>query len=158
MKEISRPYEQKEPFTCGPSAYMLALEKLGIKWEETKLSHELNRMSEYGVDWQPIWDHAVNILGLKAELKGNASWKDLQRDFKLGAVIAGISIDDNGSPEGHFVGVDDMTEDLIELSDTALPIEEQPRIMSKQEFLMKWWSKDQITMDRRSYLLLRKPK
>ncbi|MEK7113029.1 MAG: cysteine peptidase family C39 domain-containing protein [Patescibacteria group bacterium] len=150
--ERIKPYEQRFKFSCGPSSLLIAYQSLGVEYDEARLVTEIGT-DITGTSWEEMLLHPLR-MGLKAELRGNSTWNELKRDFRRGVLIVGWSVNFPDTPSEHFSVVRDITDDLIELADPGIPIKDQPNIMEKEEFLVKW----QGEVDKRIYLLIRRPK
>lgn len=150
MKEIKHFYQTPD-FGCGAASLLIAYRALGIEYNEVSLTLELGTTKD-GTSWFQMIEHTA-MLGFPTEFKNQANYKDLQKNFKNGVEVIAWSTDGNAEPQPHFSVISGITNDLIELTDPGRPPEDWPSIMTKEEFLSKWF----ITDYARSYLLI-KPK
>lgn len=152
MEKI-RHYYQANGSTCGQASLLIGYDALGITYNEVSLVIEMRATGD-GTSWSEMFDHATSKVMLPTELKGNASYKDLQKDFKRGVVIVAWASDSGEQLDYHYSVVSGILKEMIELTDPGLPFEEWPTIMPKQEFLAKWGA---YNIYPNSYLLI-KPK
>jgi len=152
MEKI-RHYFQEAPFSCGPASLLIAYEALGIHFNEVSLAVEMG-ISQDGIDWSEMFDHVAAKLKPPAELKSNATYKDLQKDFKRGVIVVAWATDVGQQLDLHYSVVSGILKDMIELTDPGLPSSDWPSIMTKEDFMNKWGTYDEYP---NSYLLL-KPK
>jgi ABC-type bacteriocin/lantibiotic exporter with double-glycine peptidase domain len=150
MKEI-RHYSQSSCFSCGSAALLIAYDSMGVTYNEVSLAVELGTTKD-GTSWEQVITHTEK-LGFPVEFKSRATYKDLQKDIERGAIIIAWGTDGNTEIDAHFSVLSGITNDLIELTDPGIPEEEWPSIMSKEEFLNKWYLEGLP----RTYLLI-KPK
>jgi len=152
MKEI-KYYSQETSFGCGPASLLIAYKALGIEYNETALTLEAGTTKEVGTDWGQMFYHAAERLKFPVELKSGSSYEDLMKDFGRGIIIVAWSMDADNEPGSHYSVVSGITDDLIELTDPGRSKEHWPSIMTKEEFVNKWFT-DRF---QGSYLLI-KPK
>lgn len=149
MKEIT-PYTQETSYSCGAGAMVIAYRKLGINLSEMVLVRELDTNPETGTEMSNMYQHATNY-GFPAEMKSWGEYEDLQRDFKRGIIIVGMTPFWSGEPGGHYCVVEDIEPDMIEFADPGLPAQDWPNIMSKRDFVHKWFAEGYPS----SYLIIR---
>ena len=143
-------YTQETSWSCGAGAMVIAYRRLGIYLNEMSLARELETNPESGTEMSNMYQHATNY-GFPAEMKSWGTYKDLQRDSKRGVVIVGFTPFWSGEPGGHYAVLTTILDDMVELSDPGLQPEDQPNIMSKKEFMSKWFAEGYPS----SYLLIR---
>jgi len=149
MKEIKH-YYQEASFSCGPASLLIAYRSLGLDHNEVAICAECGTTKEDGTDWGQMFYHTV-LMGFPAELKSNATYKDIKKDFKRGRIIVAWCTDDE--PASHYAVVSGVLDDLIELTDPGQRSEKWPSVMTKEEFMNKWFTETAV----RTYLLI-KPK
>ena len=136
MKEALR-YTQETTYSCGAASLLIAYHMLGIDYNEPTLMHEVGTTPDQGTQMEVMFNHAAS-LGFPVELKCNASYRDLKKDHKRGAVVIAMNPYWNGEPGGHYVVLEDLDDEIVSLADPGLTKENWPNMMSKDEFISKW--------------------
>jgi len=127
---------------CGPASLKIVLEYYGINKTEDELANLCKFKKGLGVDDRGI-KMAVEKLDLKAVIKNNSSFKDIEKWFKKGVPVivdwftrGRTDYSESSVADGHYSVVMGLDDDFIYLQDPELGA---MRKIKRDDFMRVWF-------------------
>ena len=129
-------FEQKKDGWCGPASLSYALMKQGVEASQEDIAKKTNTTVEDGVDPNPLIQF-VNKLDLQTKVfNGEDAEKTLDEIAYFLYFGYSCLVDYLDQGEGHYVVVEDIEKDEIEIFDPSKG--KGQRTLKRKEFIANW--------------------
>ena len=142
LLDVKSFQETLESDMCGPASLKMVLEYYGINKSENELAQLCKFKKGLGVDDKGI-KTATEKLGLKAVIKNNSSFKDIEKWLKKGTPVivdwftrGRTDYGDSSVADGHYSVVMGLDNDFIYLQDPELGA---MRKIERNNFMRVWF-------------------
>lgn len=127
---------------CGPASLKMVFDYYEIEKSEEEIAKLCGTTENSGTDDQGI-KKAAESLGLKAEIKNNATFKDIREwlNKKIPVIVnwftrGRIDYDDSQVPDGHYSVVVGLDDKFIYLQDPEIG---KLRKIQRNDFMKVWF-------------------